>query len=293
MMKMEFDYLPEKYRAIHKACFELIQQIEEFIIGKEYWFLKEFELKLTKEEKECLDECGDVWEYLKKYDKEQLYKLLSKQLILGLLMDFCYFMGESMDCSKKRKLVVSYALLRKPLVDNLIILLRIMFDKSFFDKFIERDDYDPASAKDDEVKELLNKTDEWGMGFITGAEIYDCIFEKKYTGSVVNVSNKAIHPVTTRSWNKTGAMNLNFAFVTKKELTGLWKHYYAKLPAILVFYSDLFNRAIFDLFKDEVDMELYPKRMQRMLEILLPVVSRDKRWEKYYNNRIKECESFD
>ena len=290
---MEFDYLPEKYRAIHKACFELIQQIEEFIIGKEYRFLNGFELELTKEEKERLDECGDLWEYLKKFNKEKFYKLLSKQLILGLLMDFCYFMGVSMDCSKNRKLVVSYALLRKPLVDNLIILLRILLDKSFFDKFIERDDYDPASAKDDEVKELLNKTDEWGMSSpITGADIYDCIFEKKYSGSVINVSNKAIHPVTTRPWNKTGAMNLNYVFVTKKELAGLWKHYYAKLPAILVFYSDLFNRAIFDLFKDEVDKELYYKRMQRMLDILLPVVSRDKRWKKNYNNRIKECGSF-
>ena len=58
---MEFDYLPEKYRAIHKACFELIQQIEEFIIGKEYRFLNGLELELTKEEKERLDECGDLW----------------------------------------------------------------------------------------------------------------------------------------------------------------------------------------------------------------------------------------
>ena len=273
---MGVNYLPKEFRAIHKACSELILQIEELLVGKEYEFLKVYELDLTKEDKERLEECGDMMVYLEKHKKEHFIQLINRQLVIGLLSDFCYFIEESLDCSKKKRLVISYALLRKILVDNMVILLRIMSDKTFCDKFIGRDDYDPAYAKDDELKALLNKTDEWRMTrSISGAFIYECIFDKNNPDSVINISNRAIHPVTTRPWNKTGAMNLNFMFVTNDDIKGLWKHFYSKMPAILVFYSDLFNWAIFNLFRNDVDEELYLKRMERMLDIITPILDGD------------------
>lgn len=266
---MEFYYLPKEYHNTHKNCFELVRQIEEFVIGKDYQFLRVSQAPLTVEEKDKLVECGDIWDFLKKYKEDQFYTLLKKQLVLGLLMDFCYFMQESLECSKKKRQVVSYAMLRRPLVDNLKILLRILLDDEFYDNFIEKDDYDPASMKEDELKEMLKATDEIRLCKpIKGEFIYDCIYEKNNPGSIVNLSNRAIHPVTTRPWNKTGAMNCNFMFVMPDDIADLWKHYYAYLPAILLFYSELFNTAVFGLFEDEVDMELYPKRIEKMTEIM-------------------------
>lgn len=266
---MEFYYLPEELRVMHTACFELIRQIEEFIVGKDYQFLQITSSKLSLEDKVRLDECGDLWDFLKKYKEEQFYSLLNKHLILGLLKDFCYFMQESLDCSKKKRQVVSYAMLRRPLVDNLKILLRLLLDDEFYDNFIEKDDYDPANMKDEELREMLWATD--GIRIckpIKGEFIYECIYEKNNPGSIVNLSNRAIHPVTTRPWNKTGAMNCNFMFVTPNDIAELWRHYYAYLPAILLFFSELFNTAVFGLFKDEVDMELYPKRIEKLTEIM-------------------------
>ena len=46
-------------------------------------------------------------------------------------------------------------------------------------------------------------------------------------------------------------------FMTPIDTMELWKHYYAYLPAILVFYSDLLNSIVFGLFKDEVNMDLF------------------------------------
>lgn len=266
---MEFYYLPKEYQSVHKACFDLVRQIEEFVTRGDYLFLRVSHAPLTEEEKDKLEESGDIWDFLKNYKEEQFYTLLKKQLVLGLLMDFCYFMQESLECSKKMRLVVSYALLRRPLVDNLKILLRILLDDEFYDKFIEKDDFDPASMKGDELKEMLKATDEIRICKpIKGEFIYECIYEKNNTGSIVNLSNRAIHPVTTRPWNKTGAMNCNFMFVMPDDIVELWKHYYVYLPAILLFYSELFNTAVFGLFKDEVDMELYPKRIEKMTEIM-------------------------
>lgn len=266
---MEFYYLPEEYRAVHIACFELVRQIEEFIVKDEYKFLSVSTSPMTPEELELLEECGDIWVFLKKYREEQFYTLLNKQLILGLLRDFCYFIQESLDCSNKMRLVVSYALLRRPIVDNLKILLRLLADDSFYDNFIERNDYDPAQMKDDELIELLAATDDMRMiKPISGAFMYECIYDKNNAGSVINLSNRAIHPVTTRPWNKTGAMNCNFMFTTPADIQELWKHYYAYMPAILMFYSEMFNCAVFGLFKDEVDIELFSKRLEKLASIM-------------------------
>ena len=266
---MEFYYLPEEYHAVHTACFELVRQIEEFIVKDEYKFLRLSTSPMTPEELKLLEECGDLWVYLKKHKEDQFYTLLNKQLISGLLRDFCYFMQESLDCSNKMRLVVAYALLRRPIVDNLKILLRILADDSFYDNFIERDNYDPAKMDDEETKAFLKTTDEIRVTKpITGEFIYECIYDKNNAGAVINLSNRAIHPVTTRPWNKTGAMNCNFMFTTSVDIQELWKHYYAYMPAILMFYSELFNCAVFNLFEKEVDMELYPKRLENMASIV-------------------------
>lgn len=266
---MEFYYLPEDYHTVHAACFELVRQIEEFIVKDEYKFLRVSTSAMTPEELKLLEECGDIWAFLKKYKEEQFYTLLNKQLISGLLRDFCYFIQESLDCSRRMRLVVSYALLRRPIVDNLKILLRILADDTFYDNFIERDDYDPAQMKDEKLKEFLSATDEMRMTKpITGTFMYECIYDKNNTESIINLSNRAIHPITTRPWNKTGAMNCNFMFTTPTDIDELWKHYYAYMPTILMFYSELFNYTVFSLFENEVDMELYPKRMEKLARIM-------------------------
>lgn len=266
---MKYYYLPEKYQMLHSACFELVGQIEEFIISEDFIFLQTSVLSIDKEGLERFNENSDIWEFLKKHDEEQFYKQLNKNLLLGLLRDFCYFMQESLECSDKMRLVVAYALLRRPLVDNLKILLRILLDDRFYDNFINNDSYDPASMKDDELKMLLKETNSIRFAnTITGEHIYHYIFEKANQGAIINLSNKAIHPVTTRPWNKTGEMNLNFMFTTSYDIDKLWHHYYTLLPAILLFYSELFNMAIFTLFSDEVNKDLLSKRIERIIEIM-------------------------
>lgn len=278
-INMKFYYLPEEYRIIHSTCFELVRQIEEFIVKDEYKFLRVSTSAMTPEELTLLEECSDIWDFLKKYREEQFYTQLNKSLILGLLMDFCYFMQESLDCSNKMRLVVSYALLRRPLVDNLRILLRILADDSFYDNFVERDDYNPAKMDEEETKAFLNATDEIRFTKpITGEFIYECIYDQSNPGSLINLSNRAIHPVTTRKKNKTGAMNCNFMFVTSSDIDGLWKHYYAYLPAILVFYSELFNYAVFSLFKDEVEINLFTKRLEKLAKTMTKAYPKRDGW---------------
>ena len=68
-------------------------------------------------------------------------------------------------------------------------------------------------------------------------------------------------------------MNCNFMFANPGDVLNLWKHYYAYLPAILIFYSELFNCVVFGLFKEEVDSRLFAKRLERMAEVMSEVFS--------------------
>lgn len=67
----------------------------------------------------------------------------------------------------------------------------------------------------------------------------------------INLSNRAIYPITTRKKIMTGAGNCNFMFVTSNDIAELWKPYYAYMTSTLLFYSELFNYAVFSLFKEE------------------------------------------
>ena len=60
-------------------------------------------------------------------------------------------------------------------------------------------------------------------------------------------------------------------YAPNSPIAELWKHYYACLPAILMFYSELFNCVLFGLFKDEVDSRLFEKRLERMADIMSKV----------------------
>lgn len=269
---MEYYSLPEEYQTTHVVCYEIVKQIEDFILCKEYEFLQISGYPLTKEELEKYNESGDIWEFLKNNKEECFYKQLKKSLLLGLLGDFCYFMQESLHCSNKMRLVVAYALLRRPIVDNLKILLRVLFDDKFYDDFVNRDDYDPIRMDDTKLKNLLKKTDSFRFAQpITGDFMYHWIYDKTNNGSIINLSNRAIHPVTTRPWNKTGEMNLNFMFMNANDINGLCKHYYAILPAILIFFWELFNTLVFGLFPNEVNNDLFEKRAEKLVEITNPI----------------------
>ena len=116
---MDFYYLPKEYQQTHKMCFELIGQVEEFLVRDEYKFLQVTTYPIDEVEiPNIKKEDFDVWNYLREHNQAGFRLQLNKSIILGLLKDFCYFMQESLDCSNKMRLVVTYALLRRPLVDR-------------------------------------------------------------------------------------------------------------------------------------------------------------------------------
>lgn len=266
----EYLYLPEKYHKLHQQCMNLIFQIEEFIIKEEYTCLKAFAIKLEKIDMSFIEDGGDIFDFLRTNGKiDEMRKCVKHQVLYAILIDFCYFMQEALLCSKKMRLVVTYSLLRRPLIDDLKILLKLIADDQFVDNFINKDGYDPTNMKDEDLRELLNISDIIRLvKTIKGTDIYELVFDKNNPNSILNLSNKALHPITNRNKvNATEKMNLNFMFANSDNNDWLWNHLYSVLRPVLMYCSELFNICVW-YYNDTLSSDLLTERYKKMAKIL-------------------------
>lgn len=262
-------YLPIKFHEKHHCCIELVRQMEEFIIGEDYNDLRTTRLNITEDEIKKAGETKNAFECLENLGRMDEFSFLAKKhLILGIISDSCYFMQEALESSLKARLVVTYSLLRRPLVYNIKIILRILFDANFMSSFINEDDFDAARICDEKLKQYLILSDKYRLiSTIKGEDIYDIIFNSKNKGAIINLSNKAMHPSTIKQIaNKTEKMNLNFVFMTHEDNIAQWASLYTMLLPILIFYVDLINVLIFSIY--DMPKDVFTKHFQKTVDIV-------------------------
>lgn len=142
------------------------------------------------------------------------------------------------------------------------VLLRIYLEEGFLENFNNREDFDASKMSKQDLMELIEaSTPMMLVGDITRDEIYNIIFNKEDHGSLINWSNKALHPSTTYHWaSMTGAKNLNFMFNTPESLDSQWGHLYRRLPFLLNYMLECTEQIIFDTLK--LAPAIYTERMQ-------------------------------
>lgn len=159
----------------------------------------------------------------------------------------CYFLQEALGCSAKSRLSVTMALLRKPFIYGLLTLLRLTLDENFDQEFNGSDSYDPTALSVDEKKLLI----QYSMNFLvlsksfSEQDIFDLIFNKE-GDSILNMSDRALHFSTTRNKsNLSGQQNLNYIFATSKDIYSTWNYLYSRLPALLLYLSEVIDGVVF------------------------------------------------
>ena len=267
-LDIEYLYLPERFWRKHKQCELLVRQIEEFITNSVYDELRFQAIDLDSEEDIHEDEHFLDF-LLRKGRVEEHDKFIKKSLVNALIMDICYFLQEAILCSKKKRLTVTFSLLRKPFLYNLPIFLRIMFDDDFLDKFNSQDSFDATYLKENKKRELLKQSLPFLLAAksITEDEIYDWIFNPKKQDSLINLSNKALHLSTTRNKdNKTEIQNLNFVFANHENTENLWSYIYQRLPVLLLYYVEIIETLIFNLI--DLPEEIFIDRIKERINII-------------------------
>jgi hypothetical protein len=184
-------------------------------------------------------------------------------------MDVCYFLQEAISCSKKKRLTVTFSLLRKPFVYHLPLFLRILYDDDFLDKFNSQDSFDTESLLENEKIELLKKSLPFLIAAksITWEELFDWIFNQEKQDSLINLSNKALHLSTTRNKNnKTEIQNLNFVFANQENIENLWSYLYQRLPILLLYYVEIIETLICNLI--DLPEEIFMERIKDRINII-------------------------
>lgn len=263
--RFDFLYLSEKFQRQHNSCEFLLYQIEDFVVKDNYKKLRVQSLHFTKEP-DFLD--GEhILDYLRRsgeHDKHS--EILTSNILNALIADICQFMQIALFASLQKRLTVTFALIRKPFVYNLLVILRLYFTSDFLDRFNNEEKFDTAKLTEDDIKELLKISEEVLFSkSIKADDIYDIVFNPASPDSIKNMSNKALHPSTTQNKNNlTEIQNLNFVFSTEKSIETQWDYLYRKLPLLLLYLNEVLEFIVFDHLK--VDDRTYAERLVERAE---------------------------
>lgn len=269
----EVSYLPEEFEFSHWYSFFLHDQLVETLQSAEQAkvFNSIIEFKDESHVKSIEGLSGEeflLW--LEKNDyKEEVLTLYYKQLCAALLSDFLHFMYESLKCSRKGKLTVAFALLRKPLKENLFYMEWLLARP---DDFLERFEKEnphrfklphPEGQTESEHIEIIREAlEHTGTGLWVEPEfIHELRFKKNSPISLEPLWQKANHLVTTFKYMETEECNLNFVFSDSDALYSQWSGYYQFVP-ILLFHAVKVIEALLKRFarrKDE-EIDIIPMR---------------------------------
>lgn len=137
----------------------------------------------------------------------------------------------------KMRMTVCFTLIRKPFLEILIIIMRIICEDTFI-KFSTIGGFDPIKTTPAYKKELLEKVNKLLFDKYNVDHLFNSIFNKNFEDSLFNVTNCAVHLFTDRSVVQTKKENLNFIFSTTSDIKTQWEYIYYNLPMFLTFMAD-------------------------------------------------------
>ena len=264
--KRDYLYLPKRFWNAHDTCMDLIGQIEEILIHEDYRGLKEKTIPLNNE---VIPEDMHILDFLLTTNRKKEHdEVIRNHVITGLLTDVCYFTQEALTSSLKMRLPVTFALLRKPFVYTLVVILRLLFEEGFMDKFNKEAAFDPSRISREDRLELLKGAMQCiPFKAFEAEEINEWIFEKENPDSIINLSEMALHLKTTRNPHvATEQQNFNFIFSQQDDIISQWELIYRRMPALCLFLAQISDM----LLVSAIDMsdDLYQRRIINRLSVM-------------------------
>lgn len=237
--------LPLEYRFAHEFAIDLHDWMVTHLLRGEKERLFETNIPISKQADldELQDTTGDAlfdW-MMRTQSSSTVGTFYVRALFPALLSDFLHFVFESLSCSRKGKLTVAYALLRKPLRENLAYLEWLLGDP---DDFINKFHAAPSSqlslgsmgSRTDIIARIRAASSRTIIPDICDADLmYNIRYDKNSEYGFEELWNKALHLITTKHPISTEQGNLNFVFSTQDDALTQWHHLYSRLPLVLLY----------------------------------------------------------
>ena len=195
----------------------------------------------------------------------EMYELNRRHILCSLVADFCHYMLESFVCAAKMKPAVAYALLRKPLRDNLAYIEWLRVEpKELIDKLLycQPEEYDLSCKKELKKKHIEQIYKKYKIDRNNG--MFAFRYEKNEDISLEKIWNKANHIVTTQKYTKSAQGELNFVFVDSEQLEHYTEYYYTVVPQIMAYATEL----IVGMFEEIADINPFTQTVNKILMTL-------------------------
>lgn len=234
-------FLPKEFFIAHDLCFAVHDILAQFLVSGEQSGVFKARIHFSdKAEAALFEEAEDIFEWLETTGRLQDRARVLKALVLpAVLSDMLHHLYEALECSRKGKLNVTYALIRKPLQENLFVLESIVLDEAGFAEKLATNPLSlrPHTAGGPEghtrriqrVLEIIKQTEVFDAAYLSQLR-----YEKVEDG-FDGICNKAIHLFTEHKAIKTELLNINFIFSGYEAKVSQWRYLYSRLPYVLVY----------------------------------------------------------
>lgn len=246
--------LSPKHWKAHEFCYFLHDSMLRALIeyeqsGAHNWVAEAFKKALIDHP---IEDDFEILDFLKKHNLTKPYKHhIRSHLALGLTADMLHFLFEALQAFEKRKFAVGWALLRKPLKENLLFLCWMLSSEDEFIQRFESDNYRTLNGiskeKQLEIFEGAIKQLPSREAFSNDA-LWNIIYSKNHASGFEPSWQRATHLITSKGdLLKTEDYSLNLIF----EIPTSDHHHdllYDKLPYLMIFTTSValecFNRVL-------------------------------------------------
>ncbi|MFZ2308509.1 MAG: hypothetical protein WAW34_14345 [Rhodoferax sp.] len=238
-------WIPTEHRLAHEYCYFLHDESVRLLVEYEKAEAHVVSLNFaSKEEAKLFKKVAkiDSIEALRAISRhDEARRVILNTITMALVSDCMHHVYEALQCMEKRKSIVAFNLLRKPLMDNLLYLSWMLGDEdSFFNNFMEGD---PALLTQKQlgnrrvaiIADALRQT---ALSSIFDANfIVDSIFEAKNAQGLYGVMQHAVHLVTAQRIEvRTAPQNFNFVFKSHAD-NDVYDGVYELLPPLLLYLA--------------------------------------------------------
>ena len=234
--------IPPRHRVQHEFCFyihdvmvNLLKEAETHRVSTvQYRFKDNAEAEAFKKRNDPISF------FIENGQRDVAMQITLNQVNLALYADLLHFVHEALKALEKRKFVVAFALLRKPLKQSLMFATWMCADAQDFFTQLERSPADYMEEKDlpkerrlELLKMAIARLE--NPDLLDAQTIYDIVFDKNLKTGLAPLFDKAAHLVTSRGvLVKTEVLNLNFIFKNLGD-NDLYDTVYLRLAYILIY----------------------------------------------------------
>jgi len=241
LVKNKQGFLPREFFIAHDLCFTIHDILAQLLVSGEQSGVFKGKIQFNDAaDAASFNEAEDIFEWLKITGRLRDRARILKAIVLpAVLSDMLHCLHEALECSRKGKLNVTYALVRKPLQESLFVLESIVLDEIGFAENLATNPLllrpstsggpDGHARRIQHVLEAINQT-----GFFDAGYLSQLRYQKVEDG-FDGICNKAIHLFTEHKAIRTEMLSINFIFSDYEDKVSQWRYLYSRLPYLLTY----------------------------------------------------------